>query len=110
MLQASVHDAIAASRAELDSARLLTLSAAHCMDRYGNRTAAQQIALIKLAAPTAACAVIDRAMQLWGGAGVSQDTELAYAYAAARTLRLADGPDAVHARTVARAELLKAKL
>jgi len=108
--KASVHDAIAFSRAELDSARLLTLSAAHCMDRFGNRTAAQQIALIKLAAPLAACAVIDRAMQLWGGAGVSQDTELAYAYAAARTLRLADGPDAVHARTVARAELLKARL
>ena len=105
-----MHDVIAQSRAELDSARLLTLSAAHCMDRFGNRTAAQQIALIKLAVPAAACATIDRAIQLWGGAGVSQDTELAYAYAAARTLRLADGPDAVHSRTVARAELLKAKL
>lgn len=105
-----MQDLIAQSRADLDSARLLTLSAAHCMDRFGNRTAAQQIALIKLVAPSAACAVIDRAIQLWGGAGVSDDTELAYAYAAARTLRLADGPDAVHSRTVARAELLKAKL
>jgi acyl-CoA dehydrogenase len=109
-VQSSVQDLIAQSRADLDSARLLTLSAAHCMDSYGNRVAAQQIALIKLAAPAAACRVIDRAIQVWGGAGVSDDVELAYAYAAARSLRLADGPDAVHSRTVARAELLKARL
>jgi acyl-CoA dehydrogenase len=109
-VQSSVQDAIAESRADIDSARLLTLSAAHAMDSFGNRVAAQQIALIKLAAPSAACRVIDRAIQLWGGAGVSDDTELAYAYTAARSLRLADGPDAVHSRTVARAELLKAKL
>lgn len=108
--QSSVQEAIAQSRAELDSARLLTLSAAHAIDAVGSRAAAQQIALIKLAAPRAACTVIDRAVQIFGGAGVSEDFELAAAYAAARTLRLADGPDEVHARTVARAELLKARL
>lgn len=80
------------------------------MDTMGNRVAQQDIAMIKVAAPRMALKVVDRAIQAHGGAGVSQDTLLAEAYAALRTLRLADGPDEVHLRTIARWELAKAKL
>ena len=102
--------AIALSRMELEQARLLTLKAARLMDTRGNKLAAQEIAMIKVAAPRMALNVLDRAMQVHGGAGVSEDTSLARAYAMLRTLRLADGPDEVHLRTIARVELAKSKL
>ena len=98
------------SRIELEQCRLLTLKAAHTMDKLGNRVAMQDIAMIKVAAPRMALRVLDRAIQIHGGAGVSQDHELSQAYAAMRTLRLADGPDEVHSRTIARVELMKSKL
>ena len=101
---------IAESRLSLEQARLLTLKAAHLMDRVGNKRALQEIAMIKIAAPRMALAVVDRAIQAYGGAGVSGDLLLAEAYAALRCLRLADGPDEVHLRTIARCELAKAKL
>jgi len=102
--------AIAESRMALEQARLLTLKAAHVMDTLGNKAAMQDIAMIKVAAPRMALAVVDRAIQAHGGAGVCQDHKLAEAYAALRTLRLADGPDEVHLRTIARWELAKSKL
>uniref|UniRef100_M4B684 Acyl-CoA dehydrogenase n=1 Tax=Hyaloperonospora arabidopsidis (strain Emoy2) TaxID=559515 RepID=M4B684_HYAAE len=101
---------IAMSRCELDSARLLTLQAAHQMDTQGNKVAQQAIAMIKIVAPTMALNVCDRAIQLHGAAGVSQDFILAYLYAALRTLRIADGPDEVHMRTIAKLELSQSKL
>ncbi|KAF0694843.1 Aste57867_14307 [Aphanomyces stellatus] len=101
---------IAKSRCELDSARLLTLHAAHEMDTKGNKNAAQAIAMIKIVAPNMALNVCDRAIQIHGAAGVSQDFVLAYYHSALRTLRLADGPDEVHMRTVAKAELMKSNL
>ncbi|MVN85660.1 acyl-CoA dehydrogenase [Deinococcus sp. HMF7620] len=104
-----VREAIAQSRLEIDQARLLTLHAAHLMDTAGNKAARGQIAAIKVVAPTVALRVIDRAIQVFGGAGVSQDTPLALMYAQARTLRLADGPDIVHLETVAREELRRAE-
>ena len=100
-------DIIANSRIELNMARLLTLQAAHMMDTVGNKVAASEIAQIKVAAPIMACNVIDRAIQMHGGAGVSQDFPLASMYAHMRTLRLADGPDEVHRRSIARLELAK---
>jgi acyl-CoA dehydrogenase len=94
--QQSVREDIARSACEIEQARLLTLKAADRMDKGGNKAAKDLIAMIKVVAPTMACNVIDRAIQIHGGAGVSQDFFLAHAYAGARTLRLADGPDQVH--------------
>jgi acyl-CoA dehydrogenase len=86
-------------------ARLLTLKTAWLMDTVGNRHARTEIAAIKVAAPNVALKVIDRAIQVHGGAGVSDDTPLAYMYAQMRTLRIADGPDEVHKLSIARREL-----
>lgn len=102
--QGTIQADIAQSRIDIDQARLLVLKAAHKMDLYGNRVAAPEIAMIKVAVPNMALKVIDRAIQAHGGGGVSDDFPLAAMFAAARTLRIADGPDEVHLRTVARIE------
>ncbi len=94
--QQSVRESIASSACDIEQARLLTLKAAERMDKGGNKAAKDLIAMIKIVAPTMACNVIDRAIQVHGGAGVSQDFFLARAYGIARTIRLADGPDQVH--------------
>jgi acyl-CoA dehydrogenase len=101
----NVLDWIAESRIEIEMARLLTLKAAWMMDTVGNRHARTEIAAIKVAAPNVALKVLDRAIQLHGGGGVSEDFGLASAYAHLRTLRLADGPDEVHKLSIARREL-----
>ena len=98
---------IAESRIMIDQARWLVLNAAYMMDTAGNRAAKQEIAMIKVAAPTMACKVIDWAMQMHGGAGVSDDFPLAAAYAAARTIRFADGPDEVHREQIGKLELAR---
>jgi len=94
--QGSVREDIAKSYCEIEQARLLTLKAADRMDRLGNKGAKELISMIKVVAPQMACTVIDRAIQIHGAAGLSQDTFLAQAYQMARTIRLADGPDQVH--------------
>ncbi len=99
---------IAEARIRIDQARLLTLHAAWKMDHAGNRAALQEIAMIKVAAPTMACQVIDWAIQAHGGGGMCDDFPLAYAYAHARSLRLADGPDEVHRNQIGRMELARA--
>jgi acyl-CoA dehydrogenase len=103
--RANVQDWIAESRVEIEMARLLTLKAAWLMDTVGNRHARTEIAAIKVAAPNVALRVLDRAIQVHGGGGVSEDFGLAWAYAHLRTLRLADGPDEVHKLSIARREL-----
>ncbi|MGY0021926.1 acyl-CoA dehydrogenase family protein [Streptomyces sp. cg35] len=103
--RANIQDWIAEARIEIDMARLLTLKAAYLMDTVGNKQARTEIAAIKVAAPEVALKVVDRAIQVHGGAGVSDDFPLASMYAHLRTLRLADGPDEVHKRTIARREL-----
>ncbi|MGW1808349.1 acyl-CoA dehydrogenase family protein [Streptomyces sp. NPDC002078] len=103
--RANIQDWIAEARIEIDMARLLTLQAAHLMDTVGNKVARTEIAAIKVAAPDIALRVVDRAIQVHGGAGVSDDFPLAGMYAHLRTLRLADGPDEVHKRTIAHREL-----
>ncbi|MFE3024063.1 acyl-CoA dehydrogenase family protein [Nocardia tengchongensis] len=103
--RANIQDWIAESRIEIDMARLLTLKAAYLMDTVGNKAARTEIAAIKVAAPNVALKVIDRAIQVHGGAGVSDDFPLASMYAHMRTLRLADGPDEVHKRSIAQWEL-----
>ena len=97
---------IAQCRIDLDCARLLVLRCAAAIDAAGARAARQQIAMIKICVPNAVLRVLDQAIQVHGGLGVCQDTDLARAYAHIRTLRLADGPDDVHISTVAKLELL----
>jgi acyl-CoA dehydrogenase len=103
--RSNIQDWIAEARIEIEMARLLTLKAAWLMDTVGNRHARTEIAAIKVAAPNIALKVIDRAIQVHGGGGVSDDFPLAWAYAHLRTLRLADGPDEVHKLSIARREL-----
>jgi len=103
--QGGVRQEIARSRCEIEQARLLTMKAAQMMDTVGNKAARQEIAMIKVIAPAMACRVLDRAIQVYGAMGVSQDTFLASAYAHSRSLRLADGPDEVHMNAIARMEL-----
>ena len=106
--QGTIRAGIAESRIAIDQARLLTLRAAYLMDTIGNKAARSEIAQIKVAAPRVALRVLDRAIQAHGGAGVSDDFPLAHAWAHARTLRLADGPDEVHLEAIARLELARA--
>ena len=103
--QGVVQAQIAESRMEIEQARLLTLKTAWLIDNFGVKAARTEVAAIKVIAPRVALAVVDRAIQIHGGGGVSDDFPLAEMWAGLRTLRLADGPDEVHVRSVARAEL-----
>lgn len=105
--QGVVREAIADSRIDIEQARLLTLKAADIMDKAGNKVARAEIAMIKVVAPTMALRVLDRAVQVHGGGGVSGDFGLAAAWAGARTLRLADGPDEVHRASLAKLEMAR---
>ncbi len=105
--QTVTQERIAEARCKIDMARLLTLKAAWLMDVAGNKVAKNEIAMIKVVAPSMACQVIDWAMQVHGGGGMCDDFPLAYAYANARTLRFADGPDEVHRNAIAKMELGK---
>jgi acyl-CoA dehydrogenase len=105
--QTVTQERIAEARCMIDQARLLTLKAAWMMDTAGNKSAKGEIAMIKVVAPTMACQVLDWAMQVHGGAGLSQDFPLASHYAHVRTLRFADGPDEVHRNAIAKLELGK---
>jgi len=105
--QTVTQERIAEARCRIEQARLLTLKAAWMMDVAGNKSAKAEIAMIKVVAPNMACDVIDWAMQVFGGAGMCEDTPLAYFYTAARTLRFADGPDEVHRNAIAKIELGK---
>ena len=107
--QGVTRERIAEARILIDQARLLVLNAADLMDRLGNKRAAKEIAMIKVVAPNMACQVLDWAIQAHGGGGVSEDFPLAAAWAAARTLRLADGPDEVHRNQIAKLELARYK-
>ncbi|HMU22379.1 MAG TPA: acyl-CoA dehydrogenase family protein, partial [Sphingorhabdus sp.] len=101
------HERIARARIDIEMTRLLCLKAAQMMDTVGNKAAANEIAMIKVQAPNMALKIIDDAIQAHGGGGVSEDFGLASAWAHQRTLRLADGPDEVHNRAIARMELGK---
>lgn len=105
--QTVTQERIAEARCMIEQARLLTLKTAYMMDTVGNKGARGEIAMIKVVAPNMACQVIDWAIQAHGGGGVSDDFPLAYAYASARTLRFADGPDEVHRNAIAKLELAR---
>jgi acyl-CoA dehydrogenase len=105
--QTVTQERIAEARCSIEQARLLTLKAAYMMDTVGNKVAKAEIAMIKIVAPTMALKVIDWAMQVHGGMGVSDDTPLAYMWAGQRTLRFADGPDEVHRNSLAKLELAR---
>jgi acyl-CoA dehydrogenase len=103
--QGVTRERIANARILIDQARFLVLNAADRMDKVGNKHAKREIAMIKVAAPNMACQVVDWAMQVHGGAAVSDDTPLATMYSSARTIRFADGPDEVHRNQIAKFEL-----